>query len=184
MKKFFLLCIVLMFSLPSCVINNAVVKPGYDFAKVKSIRVNQLSSRERCKDISGSVQSLLIQDLLASGYDVVSDANVKVDCVIDGSVTSFYRVREEWADSGFYFGYPGRYYRRGYSWVSMPMCDGVVYTNRINIGISARMTDVETGQIVWSDSISNESWDEDSAISGVVKYILKSLPKERVNSKK
>ena len=66
----------------------------------------------------------------------------------------------------------------------MPAHDGIVYNNTVSIGISARMTDIETGQIVWSDSFNNESWDEDSAISGVVKSVLKSLPKEKINSKK
>jgi hypothetical protein len=164
--------------------NNAVVKPDYDFSKVKSIRVNQFSSRKKYIGISDTIQNVFIQDLLARGYDVVSDVNIKVDCVIDGSVTSFYRVREEWIDNGFYYGYPGRYYRRGYRWVGMPVYDGVVYTNRVNIGIFARMTDVETGQVVWSDSINNESWDENSAINGAVKSILKSVPKEKLNSKK
>jgi TolB-like protein len=164
--------------------NNVVIKPDYDFSKVRSIKVNQFSSRARYIGISDTVQNVFIQDLLASGYDVVSDDNVKVDCVIDGSITSFYRVREEWGDSGFYYGYPRRYYRRDFFAGSRPVYDGVVYTNRVNIGISARMTDVETGRVVWSDSINNESWDEYSAINGAVKSILKSVPKEKVNSKK
>jgi TolB-like protein len=164
--------------------NNAVVKPDYDFSRVKSIRVSQFSSGKRYRGISDTVQNEFIQDLLAGGYDVISDSNVKVDCIIEGSVTSFYRVREEWIDNGFYYGYPGRYSRRGYRWAGMPVYDGVVYSNRVNIGISVRMTDVETGQVVWSDSVNNESWDEDSAINGAVKSILKSLPKEKIRSKK
>jgi hypothetical protein len=184
MRRVLLACGSLIFFLSSCVMNNAVIKPDYDFSKVKSIRVNQLSSRKRYKGISDTVQNIFIQDFLSKGYDVISDVNINVDCIIDGSVTSFYRIREEWVDRGFYYGYPGRYHRRGYFWASMPVYDGVVYNNRVNIGISARMTDVKTGQVVWSDSIKNESWDEDSAINGAVKYILKSLPKERINSKK
>jgi TolB-like protein len=163
--------------------NNAVVKPDYDFSKVKTVRVGQFSSVKRYRGISDAVQNTFIQDLLASGYNVVSDPNVNADCVIEGSVTSFYRVREEWIDNGFYYGYPGRY-RRRYRWAGMPAYDGIVYNNTVSIGISARMTDVETGQIVWSDSFNNESWDEDSAISGVVKSVLKSLPKEKIGTKK
>jgi hypothetical protein len=163
--------------------NNAVVKADYDFSKVKSIRVSQFSSGKRHSGISDIVQNAFIQDLLVRGYDVILDSTVKVDCVIEGGVTSFYTQRQEWIDNEFYYGYHGRYRRRGYRWAGMP----VVYSGTvvsINIGISARMTDVETGQVVWSDSVNNESWDEDSAISGAIKSILKSLPKEKVNSKK
>jgi hypothetical protein len=183
MKKILLMYLSLTLFLSSCVINNAVVKPDYDFSKVKRIRVNQFSSAKRYKGISDTVQNAFIQDLLAKGYDIVSDINVKVDCVIDGSVTSFYRIREEWIYSGFYYGYPGRYSRR-YWWTGMPIYDGVICDNTVNIGISTRMTDVETGQVVWLDSFNNESWDEDSAINRAVKAVLKSLPKEKVASKK
>jgi hypothetical protein len=183
MKKMLLMCLSLPLFLSSCVINNAVIKPDYDFSKVKSIRVNQFSSGKGYRGISDAVQNAFIQDLLAKGYDIVSDISVKVDCVIDGSVTSFYRLMEEWVDNGFYYRYPGRYSRR-YRWAGMPIYDGVVCSNTVNIGISTRMTDIETGQVVWSDSFNNESWDEDSAINGAVKAVLKSLPKEKVLSKK
>ncbi|MDR1474446.1 MAG: hypothetical protein LBS38_01980 [Endomicrobium sp.] len=183
MNKILLMCLSLALFLSSCIINNAIIKPDYDFSKVKSIRVNQFSSGKRYRGISDAVQNAFIQDLLAKGYDIVSDTNVKVDCVIDGSVTSFYRIREEWIDNDFYYGYAGRY-RRRYRWAGMPIYDGVIYNNTVTIGISTRMTDVETGQVVWSDSFNNESWDEDSAINGVVKVVLKSLPKEKVISRK
>jgi hypothetical protein len=162
--------------------NNAVVKSGYDFSKVKNIRVGQFSSGKRYRGINDVVQNMFIQNLLASGYNIVSDLNVKVDCIMEGSVTSFYRVRGEWVDNSFYYGY--RYYHRRNYWMGVPVYDGGMYDNIVNIGISAHMTDVETGQVVWSDSFNNESWDENSAISGAVKSVLKSLPKEAVNNKK
>jgi hypothetical protein len=84
--------------------NNAVVKLNYDFSKVKTVRVGQFSSVKRYKGISDAVQNAFIQNLLAGGYNVVSDPNVKVDCIIEGGVTSLYRVREEWIDNGFYYG--------------------------------------------------------------------------------
>ncbi|MDR3195702.1 MAG: hypothetical protein LBT58_02815 [Endomicrobium sp.] len=163
--------------------NNAVVKPDYDFSKVKSIRVGQFSSGKRYRGVGDAVQNAFIQNLLANGYDVVSEAKVKADCIIEGSVTSFYRVREERIDNVYYHGRSGIYSRRRNRWRSMPY-DAMAYNNTVNIGVSARMTDVETDRVVWSDSFNNESWDEDSAISGAVKSVLKSLPKEKVSDKK
>ncbi|MDR3306133.1 MAG: hypothetical protein LBS61_00400 [Endomicrobium sp.] len=164
--------------------NNAVVKPDYDFSKVKSIMVGRFSSGKRYRSVSDAVQNAFIQNLLANGYDVVLDAKVKADCIIEGSVTSFYKVREERIDNVYYYGHCGRYSRRRNRWGSMPLYDAMAYNNTVNIGVSARMTDVETGRAVWSDSFNNESWDEDFAISGAVKSVLKSLPKEKVSDKK
>jgi hypothetical protein len=164
----------------SCAVNRAVIKPDYDFSEVKTIRVGKFSSSKIYGQIGDTVGNAFIQCLLAKGYNVISDSNVSVDAVIEGSITAFHREREDVV-------WPIDVYRRRCEYVfgefdqrrrmNIIVDDNVVIRNAI-IGISAYMTDVKTGQVVWSDSFTYESVNIDYAITGAIKYILKTLPRD------
>jgi len=52
-----------------------------------------------------------------------------------------------------------------------------VFLKRAEVGVSARMIDVETGLIVWASSYTYESFDMEGAIRGVASRLLNSLKK-------
>ncbi|GAI18281.1 unnamed protein product [marine sediment metagenome] len=52
-----------------------------------------------------------------------------------------------------------------------------VFLKRAEVGVSARMIDVETGLIVWASSYTYESFDMEGAIRGAASRLLNSLKK-------
>jgi hypothetical protein len=164
--------------------NRAVIKPGFDFSEVKTVRVGHFSKDKIYHKADYAVQTVFIQQLLAKGYNVVSDVNMKVDAVIEGSITDFRHERTDVVYGGWGFrddvAYDRRYYNdgfydRGYGGFGVNR----IYKNAV-VGISAYMTDVKTGQVVWSDSCTNEGSNLEVALGGAVKSILKTLPQEEV----
>jgi hypothetical protein len=165
----------------SCVVNKAIIKQDYDFSSVKTIRVKKFSSGEIYNKIDGVVQNAFIQYLLSKGYNVVLDSNIRADAVIGGRVTAFRPESDDvifCTDGGYIWVYPDYffendlYYRRNRR---VFFRDRVIFRSAV-VGISAYMTDVKTGQVVWSDSLTFESLNTDFAIVGAVKSILKTIP--------
>ena len=52
-----------------------------------------------------------------------------------------------------------------------------LFVNNAEVGISARMIDVETGSIVWANSYSYDAFDIQTAIEWTVSDLLNSLKK-------
>ncbi|MCL2485029.1 MAG: DUF799 domain-containing protein [Endomicrobia bacterium] len=185
-KKFSVLAVFFIFFM-SCASNRAVIKQDFDFSAIRTVRVGNFSPANNVLSSSGdAVQSAFIRQLLARGFMVVVDPNAPADAVIQGSVLTFQPERRflvRTSDNrrpGHWHGWGSDAIEVGGSNVydlgpAFGM-DGRVIASNATVGISAHMTDVRTGKVVWSISFSYEGLDLNSALNGAVRFIVRTLP--------
>ncbi|MCL2798706.1 MAG: hypothetical protein FWD54_00255 [Endomicrobia bacterium] len=193
-KKFSVFAVFIIFM--SCASNRAVIKPDYDFASVRTVRVGNFSSADNFANSGDMVQSAFIRQLLARGFMVVTDPNSNADVVIEGSVTTFspdrrYLVRMPPDDGrrGHWRGGHRDMVEVGGSNVydlgpAFGFNDGSrVIASNATVGVFAFMTDIRTGKVVWSISQTNEGLDLSSALDGVVRFMVRTIPRENVTAR-
>jgi hypothetical protein len=185
---------VLLVFLTGCV-SRAAIKKDYDFTKIKRVGVLSFSSRRAgigeaiadefmrqllMKNINvverAQLASILQeQDLGTSGYlDPATAKKAKallgVDVIITGTVTEYSPHNE--------YTYPStntttiRTIKGETKTIERP--SEIVITNA-QVGISARMIDVETGSVVWINSYTYDAMDIQTAIEWTVSDLLDSL---------
>jgi hypothetical protein len=194
MKKIFFPAVFFLI-LSACASPRAVIKKDYDFASVKTVRVERFAADAQYSNSGNAVQSAFIRQLLAKGYGVTVDGNA--DAVICGSITTYapdkkYLIRLPEEDR-FHNKRDGRYAQpviytsditeiSGSTMYDLGPAFGLNEPNKImasnaTVGIYAYMVDSATDEIVWSDSYTYEGLDLSSALDGAVRYILRSLPR-------
>ncbi|AKL97629.1 hypothetical protein [Endomicrobium proavitum] len=193
MKKLSLAAVFFIF-LSACAANRAVVKSDYNFSAVKVISVGNFTADAAYPSSGNAVKNSVMKYLLAMGYTVVANNKTKADAVVSGSVTTYlpnkkYLVRmPDYEKINNHHGqtviYGGADIMEvgGSNVYDLGTAFGLGEDNRViasnaTVGISAYMTDAETGEVVWSDSYTYEGLDLSSALDGAVKYILKTIPK-------
>jgi len=186
-----LLLFVLLFSFLAlffgCVPRTAI-KKGYDFNRINRIGVLEFTSyRERVYS-GNAVTDEFIRQLIFRDIDVVERERLEsllkeqhlaeskyldpetvkqvgkilgVDALITGTVTKYIADDRETI-----------YFRDEDGNIKTE-----VFLKRAEVGVSARMIDVETGSIVWASSYTYESFDMEGAIRGVASRVLNSLKK-------
>lgn len=186
-----LLLFVLLFSFLAlffgCVPRTAI-KKGYDFNRINRIGVLEFTSyRERIYS-GNAVTDEFIKQLIFRDIDVVERERLEsvlreqhlaeskyldpetvkqvgkilgVDALITGTVTKYIADDRETI-----------YFRDEDGNIKTE-----VFLKRAEVGVSARMIDVETGSIVWASSYTYESFDMEGAIRGVASRVLNSLKK-------
>jgi curli biogenesis system outer membrane secretion channel CsgG len=185
------LWLILVF-VSGCVTNMAV-KPGYDFSKVRRIAVINFDGEQ-----GGAAADIFILELMRKGFDVAERSKLEsvlkeqdlgisgrvepstaksigkifgVDAIITGSIVQYLPAQKRTVF--FSLGdtvviTPGLYVvERGDNYV--------IYMTDAEIGISARMIDVETGSIVWVASESYRGFSTDSTFQGVILSLVDSL---------
>ncbi|MDR1942337.1 MAG: hypothetical protein LBQ47_08425 [Endomicrobium sp.] len=182
MIKNFALAVV-FFAASSCSLNRAVIKQDYDFSTLKTICVGTFTSNVADNNSGDAVQSAFVRLLLAKGYRVVTVNSANADAQIEGSVTSFqperkYAVYVPERRSGKH--------ARGTNFYDLGTPFGVnrVIASNAEVGVYAYMTDLHTGEIIWSDSYVYEGLDLTSALDGVVTSLLNTIPIEKNLSEK
>ncbi|MCA6084793.1 hypothetical protein [Candidatus Endomicrobiellum agilis] len=189
MREFIFTVLFSVFIMSSCIVSTAVVKPDYDFSTIRTVRVENFSSGKKYREAGEASRKIFIRHLLAKGYNVVSDnVNVEVDAVIEGSITSFrcerkyvlYPVRCSSQCYIFNDYYDGCY---DYNWARSRTLRKVV-TRDAAVGIYAYMTDVKTGQVIWSDSSVCKNKNIDYALDAVVRDVLRTIPRDNANKRK
>jgi len=172
---------------------NMAVKPGYDFSKVRRIAVLNFDGEK-----GGAAADIFILELMKKGFDVAERSKLEsilkeqnlgisgliepstakvmgkifgVDAIVAGSIIQYLpaQKRTVWFSSGDTIVItPGLYVvERGDNYV--------VYLTDAEIGVSARMIDVETGSIVWVASESYRGFSTDSTFQGVIFSLADSL---------
>ncbi|MCL2390217.1 MAG: hypothetical protein FWC88_02185, partial [Endomicrobia bacterium] len=58
-----------------------------------------------------------------------------------------------------------------------------VIASNATVGVFAFMTDIRTGKVVWSISQTNEGLDLSSALDGVVRFMVRTIPRENVTAR-
>ena len=201
MKK---VCLVIigMLLLAGCAPRMAV-KKDYDFSKVRRIAVLDFEGEG-----SSGVVDMFILDLMRSGFDVVERSRISsvlreqelggagrldpatvknigkvlgVDVLLAGSVSQFVPAQKRTI-----------YFALGDTPVIIPGLyvvdkgdNYIVYATDAEIGIGARLIDVETGSVVWAASDSYRGLSTDTALQGAVVSLVDALksvfPKEKNN---
>lgn len=169
------------------------VKPGYDFSKIKRIAVLNFDGEK-----GGAAADIFILELMRKGFDVMERSRFEsvlkeqnlgvsgllepstaksigkifgVDAIVAGSILQYLPAQKRTVF--FSLGdtvviTPGLYVvERGDNYV--------IYLTDAEVGISARMIDVETGSIVWVASDSYRGYSTDSAFQGVILSLVDSL---------
>jgi hypothetical protein len=182
MIKNILLAAAVALFICACASSRAAVNPYYNFESVKSVRVGNFGGGQA----GSAVQGAFIRQLMARGYGIKTEGDA--DAIVDGSITGFSPNRSflvqnnnvplgsnnvvvmnsnvtEISGSAMYdlgtaFGVP----------------DSRVVASNAVVGVNAFMKDGKTGEIVWTDSVTQESLDLQGAVTGAVRYVLKSLP--------
>jgi hypothetical protein len=172
---------------------NMAIKPGYDFSGIKRIAVLNFDGEK-----GSAAADIFILELMKKGFDVIERSRIEsiikeqdlgasgliepstaksigkifgVDAIITGSIiqylpaqkrTVFFPVGDTVVIT------PGLYLvERGNNYV--------IYMTDAEIGISARMIDVETGSVVWVASDSIRGFSTDSAFQGVIISLAESV---------
>ena len=164
------------------------IKKGYDFTKINRIGVLEFTSYREEIYAGNAVTDEFIRQLIFRDIDVIERERLEsllreqqlagskyldpetvkqvgkllgVDALITGTVTK-YIIEDK--DTIYFKDEDGNIKTQ-------------VFLKGAEVGVSARMIDVETGLIVWASSYTYESFDMEGAIRGTVSTLLNSLKK-------
>jgi hypothetical protein len=174
--------------LASCAFPRAAYKPGFDFSRIRTVRIGDFSSVGQAPNSGAVVANEFIRQLLAAGYSV-TDSN-EADVVLIGTVNEYQPNRRYLINTG-----QGNGDRRvvvmqqpvelsGNNAYDLGSAFGLGDDNKIivsnaTVGVSAYLKDEKNGEIIWSNSYSYEGLDMSTALDGTVRYLLRSLPRDR-----
>ncbi len=178
MKNIFIMLIIaLLFT--GCAVRYSV-KKGYDFTKIKRIAVCEFSGNSVFANSGDIVADEFVMQMIDKGYNVMERNKVNllirernldssdysrlgkllgVDAILTGSVSKY----SEDAGRTFYYTDSSGNTRTD---VSM---------SRAVVGVSARLIDVNTGEIVWTARNDDEAFDVANAVTFVVAGLLDSF---------
>lgn len=190
--NFFVLLIILILIFGGCAPRMAV-KPGYDFSKIKRIAVLQFDGEK-----GSAVADVFILELMKKGIDVMERSKIEsilkeqelsvsglidpstakvvgkifgVDAIVTGSISQYLPAQKRtviFSPGDTPVIMPGLYVlEKGENYV--------IYHTDAEVGINARMIDVETGSIVWAASQSYIGFSTDSTFQGVILSLTDSL---------
>jgi hypothetical protein len=167
----------------SCATPGGAFKAGYDFSKIHSISIGEFSSSADQPNSGSVVAGEFAQELLSLGYSVKTSAqDTDIDAVIEGDVTEYLPNSRYLIPSSVRAG-------RGAVVVQQPMPIGgsnvynqgtsmgpgggeQVVVSNATVGVSVRMKDSRTGEVIWANSYTYEGLDLNSALEGAVRYLL------------
>ncbi len=178
MKKIILVCLSL-FMLLGCAVRYSV-KKGYDFTKVKRIAVCEFSGTSVLANSGDIVADEFVLQMIEKGYNVIERSKVNllirernldstdygrlgkllgVDAILTGSVTKYAEDAS----------------RMIYYTDSSGVLRSEATISRAVVGVSARLIDVNTGEVVWTARNDDEAFDIQNAVSFVVAGLLDSF---------
>ena len=164
------------------------IKKGYDFTKIARVGVLEFAGYEEEINSGDAVADGFMRELIFRGIDVIERERLEsllreqhlaaskfldpetvkevgrisgVDALITGTVI---RYIPEHKDTIYFTDENGE-------------IKSEVFLIGAEVGVSARMIDVETGLVVWASSYTYESFDIEGAIRGTVSTLLNSLKK-------
>ncbi|MDD5687033.1 MAG: hypothetical protein PHE88_04265 [Elusimicrobia bacterium] len=178
-------CLLLVTAFTGCASNKAVVKKDFSFSNIKKIAILKLSGNG-----GEAVSNELIRQFISAGISVVDRTDVEyindikslgVDAVVSGNVLEFNPSNKLliFKDKGNVIisdkVYPISGTTVSPSGSALGIEDASVFSVSASVSISAKITDVSLGEVVWSDSESYEALDINTAIGITVGSLKKSL---------
>jgi len=176
-----------LLGLSSCAAPMASFKAGYDFPGIQAVGIGEFTPSADQPNSGSVVAGEFAKQLLSRGYSVKDfQQGVEVDAVIEGDVTEYL------PNHRYLVSNPPRG-GRGNVIVQQPVelsgsnaynlgssfgmgDDSQVVVSNATVGISARMRDARTGEVIWASHYTYEGLDLDTALEGVVQYLLSSIP--------
>ena len=168
----------------------AVIKEDYDFSKIKRVGVLDFSSGygEESYNSGSGVADEFVRQLMMKGVDVVErqrlnsilrEYNLMIRGKVDLNDETRNKIKKIFGVDALITGTVIKYLPDRKDIIYFRDEDGEI-KNRIflidaEVGISARMIDVETGLIIWSSSYTSSSLDVEGAVNYVVSVLLDSL---------
>ena len=178
MKKIIILTLAAL-ALFGCAVRYSV-KKGYDFTKIKRIAVCDFSGSYSFANSGDVVADEFVLQMLEKGYNVIERNKVNllirernldstdysklgkllgVDAILTGSVSKYAE------DAG----------RTVYSTDANGNARTEIAMSRAVVGVSARLIDVNTGEIIWTARNDDEAFDISNAVTFVVAGLLDSF---------
>jgi hypothetical protein len=179
-KEYFLLFLISIFS---CVTPRGTFYKGFDPQKLNVIAVGDFKPYGKESSSGEMIKNLVIEHLLKRGYTVKEKDSADVEYILVGSVTKFlpekkYLVymgtdKQQVMLSGPLTEISGSYVYNIGSAFGVPNSD-VVATNS-TVGVSARLIEKSTGNVVWTSSFVYEALTVETAADVVVNYLITAL---------
>jgi len=162
-------------------------KVGYDFKTIEKIYIEEFKpiSNDMYSNSGSVVRDAFVLEFLRRGYKVMSDA-ASADVIISGSVITYnpekryiimlQKPGEKRLVNQQLTEIPGSNVYSFGSAFGLKEDNQILVSNAI-VGVSANMRDAKSGEIVWSNDFTYEGLDLSSALSGVVSYLVRTIPK-------
>ncbi len=178
----FLILLTMLFYVGCTLTPRGVFYKDFDPRRISVISVGQFTTSSG-NAISDYVKNLMIQNLLARNFTVKEVNSEDVDYVLLGSVTKFLPEKKFLVYTGtnkqqVMLGGPlteisgSNVYNIG---TAFGVSDGEIVVTNATVGVSARLVEKRTGNVVWSSSFSYEALTADTAAEIVANYLITSL---------
>lgn len=172
--------LLLALFLSSCAVQSTVVKPNYDFKRIKRVAVIEFRDAAYQPNSGSLVSDMFIKYLLRTGYDVIErtelDSILKEHQLSVEGILNRAQTKEFGKISGVDAIITGS--------ISMLVPDRVFYdgaTPRFvaaQAGVTCRMIDVETGEILWAGSNTYDGMNTQTAFEYLVSSIIDQFMKD------
>ncbi len=179
-KKYLLIFSIIIFS---CVTPRGTFYKGFDPQKLTVIAVGDFKPYGKETSSGEMIKNLMIEHLLKRGYTVKEKDADDVEYILVGSLTKFlpekkYLVYVVTDKQQVMLGGPlteisGSYVYNVGSAFGIPNSE-VVATNS-TVGVSVRLIEKSTGNVVWTSSFVYEALTVETAADVVVNYLITSL---------
>ncbi|MCS7151039.1 MAG: hypothetical protein NZ928_01465 [Endomicrobia bacterium] len=177
------LVILVVVSFFSCVTPRGTFYKGFDPQKITIISVGEFKPYGNYISSGELVKNLMIEHLLKRGYIVKEENSADVEYVLTGSVTRFLPEKKYLVYTGtekqqVMIGGPlteisGSYVYNIGSAFGIP--DSQVVATNSTVGVSARLVEKKTGNVVWTSSFVYEALTVETAADVVANYLITSL---------
>ena len=168
----------------SCAVESVVLKPGYDFTKIKRVAVIEFRDAAYYPNSGSMVSELFVKYLLKTGYNVVErdelDSILREHQLSVNGVLNREHLKEFGKVSGVDAIITGS--------IPMVIPERDFYENgnprfiAAQVGVTCRMIDVETGEVLWAGSNTYDGMNTQTAfeylISSLVNQLMKNLSKK------
>jgi curli biogenesis system outer membrane secretion channel CsgG len=184
-KTCFMLLLLSLF-LASCAVQTSVVKPNYDFKKIKRVAVIEFRDAAYQPNSGSLVSDLFVKYLLTTGYDVIERA--ELESILREHQLSVQGIlnREQAKEFGKIAGVDAIITGS----ISMLTPERVYYESSYprfiaaQAGVTCRLIDVETGEILWAGSNTYDGMNTQTAFEYLVSSIVDQFKKDTASMRR
>lgn len=168
-----------------CATPRASYKAGYNFSSIRRIYVEEFKSVTTFENSGAVVRDAFVSEFMRAGYSVTEDVS-SADAIVGGSVRTYnpekrylimlQKPGEQRIVNQSLTEIPGSNLYSFGSAFGLKEDNQIIVSNAV-VGISAALRDAGTREIVWSNDYTYEGLDISTALNGLVRYLIKTLPR-------